>query len=112
MRSVWICSRNDAIANVAVVLAALGVFGTGTGWPDVVVAAVIAGLSLWGAAQIIRQARAELRDLAASGRPATMAVERSEEHTSELQSLMRISYAVFCLKKTKTTTTNPLYYSN
>ncbi|HEY9539258.1 MAG TPA: cation transporter [Kiloniellaceae bacterium] len=75
MRSVWICSRNDAIANVAVVLAALGVFGTGTGWPDVVVAAVIAGLSLWGAAQIIRQARAELRDLAASGRPATMAVE-------------------------------------
>src|SRR3546814_9238751 len=39
MRSVWICSRNDAIANVAVVLAALGVFGTGTGWPDVVVAA-------------------------------------------------------------------------
>src|SRR3546814_16106361 len=68
MRSVWICSRNDAIANVAVVLAALGVFGTGTGWPAVVVAAVIAGLSLWGAAQIIRQARAELRDLAASGR--------------------------------------------
>src|SRR3546814_9351628 len=44
MRSVWICSRNDAIANVAGVLAALGVFGTGTGRPDVGVAAVIGGL--------------------------------------------------------------------
>ena len=39
MRSVWICSRNDAIGNAAVVLAALGVFGTGTGWPDIIVAA-------------------------------------------------------------------------
>src|SRR3546814_1643973 len=57
MRSVWICSRNDAIGNIAVLGAALGVFGT-------------------------EQAR-------------------SEEHTSELQSLMRISYAVFCLKKKK-----------
>ena len=43
MRSVWICSRNDAIGNVAVVLAALGVFGTGTGWPDVIVAAIMGG---------------------------------------------------------------------
>jgi Co/Zn/Cd efflux system component len=61
MRSVWICSRNDAIGNVAVMLAALGVFGTGTGWPDIAVAAVMAGLSLWGASQIINQARSELR---------------------------------------------------
>src|SRR3546814_14540888 len=75
MRSVWICSRNDAIANVAVVLAALGVFGTGTGWPDVVVAAVIAGLSLWGAAQILRQPRAALNHLPATGPPATMAAQ-------------------------------------
>ena len=43
MRSVWICSRNDAIGNLAVLLAAAGVFGTGTGWPDVIVAAIMAG---------------------------------------------------------------------
>jgi hypothetical protein len=43
MRSVWICSRNDAIGNAAVLLAAVGVFGTGTGWPDVVVARSWAG---------------------------------------------------------------------
>lgn len=61
MRSVWICSRNDAIGNVAVVLAAAGVFGTGTAWPDLIVAAVLAALSLTGGWQIIRQARAELR---------------------------------------------------
>ena len=61
MRSVWICSRNDAIGNVAVVLAAAGVFGTGTGWPDVVVAAIMGGLGLWGGWQIVNQARGELR---------------------------------------------------
>jgi cation diffusion facilitator family transporter len=61
MRSVWICSRNDAIGNVAVVFAALGVFGTGTGWPDVIVAAIMASLALWGAGQVIRQAGEELR---------------------------------------------------
>lgn len=61
MRSVWICSRNDAIGNVAVVLAAAGVFGTGTGWPDVIVAAVMAALGISGGWQITRQARAELR---------------------------------------------------
>ena len=61
MRSVWICSRNDALGNVAVLLAALGVFGTGTGWPDVAVAAVMASLALWGASQVIRQALGELR---------------------------------------------------
>ena len=61
MRSVWICSRNDALGNVAVMLAALGVFGTGTGWPDIIVAAVMAVLSLWGAGQIINHAWNELR---------------------------------------------------
>lgn len=65
MRSVWICSRNDAIANVAVVAAALGVLGTGTAWPDLIVASVIAGLGLWGAIQIIGQAREELRQVEA-----------------------------------------------
>ena len=61
MRSVWICSRNDAIGNLAVVLAAAGVFGTGTGWPDVIVAAIMGGLGLQGGWQIIRQARAEMQ---------------------------------------------------
>lgn len=61
MRSVWICSRNDAIGNVAVVLAAAGVFGTGTAWPDLIVAALMATLGLWGGFQIIGQARSELR---------------------------------------------------
>ena len=61
MRSVWICSRNDAIGNVAVMLAALGVFGTGTLWPDVVVAIVMAGLGITGGITIIRQARGEIR---------------------------------------------------
>jgi len=59
-RSVWICSRNDAIGNVAVVAAALGVFGTGTGWPDIGVAAIMAALALTGGWQIIRHALQEL----------------------------------------------------
>jgi Co/Zn/Cd efflux system component len=61
MRSVWICSRNDSVGNAAVMLAALGVFGTGTGWPDVIVATIMGGLGLWGGLQIVNQARGELR---------------------------------------------------
>lgn len=61
MRSVWICSRNDAIGNAAVILAALGVFGTGSSWPDVIVATIMGGLGLWGGGQIVSQARGELR---------------------------------------------------
>lgn len=61
MRSVWICSRNDAIGNVAVMLAAIGVFGTGTLWPDVAVAAIMAGLSITGGWTIVRQARMEMK---------------------------------------------------
>jgi len=60
MRSVWLCSRNDAIGNVAVMLAAAGVFGTGTLWPDVAVAGLLAALGLTAARSVIRQARAEL----------------------------------------------------
>ncbi len=67
MRSVWICSRNDAIGNLAVLAAAAGVFGTGTGWPDIVVAAIMAGLSLSGGWQITQQAHRELRSLAPHG---------------------------------------------
>jgi Co/Zn/Cd efflux system component len=63
MRSVWICSRNDAIGNLAVLAAAAGVFGTGTGWPDLIVAAIMASLSIGGGWQIVRQARGELRTL-------------------------------------------------
>lgn len=63
MRSVWICSRNDAIGNVAVMLAALGVFGTESAWPDIVVAGVMGALALTGAWTVFRQARAELRPL-------------------------------------------------
>ena len=60
MRSAWICSRNDALGNIAVLGAALGVFGTGQAWPDLLVASVMAALALWGAAIIFRQARHEL----------------------------------------------------
>ncbi len=61
VRSVWLCSRNDAIGNCAVMLAALGVFGTGTGWPDLIVAGIMAGLFVWSAQQIVRQALEERR---------------------------------------------------
>ena len=61
MRSVWICSRNGAIGNVAVLAAALGVFGTGTAWPDLLVAALLASLGLSGGWQIVRQAWRELQ---------------------------------------------------
>jgi Co/Zn/Cd efflux system component len=44
MRSVWICSRNDAIGDFAVMLAATGVFQSGTNWPDLIDAAIMAGL--------------------------------------------------------------------
>jgi Co/Zn/Cd efflux system component len=60
MRSAWICTRNDVLGNLAVLLAALGVFGTGTGWPDVIVATIMAGLALQGAVLVIRQALGEL----------------------------------------------------
>ena len=60
MRSVWICSRNDALGNVAVGAAAFGVFGTGRAWPDLAVACAMAALALTGAWSVMRQARREL----------------------------------------------------
>jgi len=60
MRSAWICTRNDVLGNLAVLLAAVGVFGTGTGWPDVIVAAIMAALALQGAMPVLRQALNEL----------------------------------------------------
>jgi len=72
VRSVWLCSRNDAIGNLAVIAAAAGVWGTTTGWPDLAVATGMAGLFLYSSVQILRQALAELRDgdHAAAGHPA------------------------------------------
>lgn len=64
VRSVWLCSRNDAIGNVAVMVAALGVWGTATGWPDLIVAGIMASLFLSSAVKILIQARAELRHAA------------------------------------------------
>ena len=61
MRSAWICTRNDVLGNLAVLLAALGVFGTGTGWPDLIVAAIMAALALQGATLVVRQSLRELR---------------------------------------------------
>jgi Co/Zn/Cd efflux system component len=60
MRSAWICTRNDVLGSLAVLLAAAGVFGTGTGWPDIVVAAIMAALALQGSFIVLRQSRAEL----------------------------------------------------
>lgn len=67
LRSVWLCSRNDALGNLAVMAAALGVFGTGHSWPDLAVAVIMAGLGVSAAVSVARQARAELR---AAARPA------------------------------------------
>jgi Co/Zn/Cd efflux system component len=61
MRSVWLCTRNDVIANLLVLVAAAGVLGTATVWPDVAVAAVLAALGLSSGRVVIRQALAELR---------------------------------------------------
>lgn len=61
MRSAWVCTRNDVLGNIAVLMAAVGVFGTGTGWPDIVVAAVMAVLALQGAVIVLRQASSELQ---------------------------------------------------
>ncbi len=59
MRSVWLCSRNDAIGNIAVIIAAVGVFGTGTMFPDLFVAFVIAYLGVSSGVSVIKQARVE-----------------------------------------------------
>jgi len=61
VRSVWLCSRNDAIGNVAVMLAAVAVWWTGTKWPDLIVAAMMAGLFFWSSVRILQQSFAEMR---------------------------------------------------
>lgn len=61
VRSVWLCSRNDAIGNVAVMIAAMGVWGTATAWPDLVVAGLMAALFVSSAVQILSQGIREFR---------------------------------------------------
>ncbi|MCB2010541.1 MAG: cation transporter [Geminicoccaceae bacterium] len=61
VRSVWLCSRNDAIGNIAVMIAALGIWGTASGWPDLIVAGIMATLFLSSSTQIIRQSLDERR---------------------------------------------------
>jgi Co/Zn/Cd efflux system component len=70
MRSAWICTSNDVLGNLAVLAAALGVFGTGAGWPDIVVAAVMAVLAAQGSATVVTQAHGELRRARAVTAPA------------------------------------------
>jgi Co/Zn/Cd efflux system component len=62
-RSVWLCTRNDAIGNLAVMLAASGVFASGTAWPDLAVAIVMAGLALSSSYRVITQAAGEIRSV-------------------------------------------------
>lgn len=64
MRSVWLCSRNDAIGNLAIIIAASGVFTLSSGWPDFIVALLMASLSTVASIQIIKQASSELRAVA------------------------------------------------
>ena len=66
VRSVWLCSRNDAIGNVAVMIAALAVWGTASAWPDLLIAGIMAGVFLMSSAQILRQAWAERQEVVAA----------------------------------------------
>jgi Co/Zn/Cd efflux system component len=67
LRAVWLCSRNDAIGNLAVMAAAAGVFASGTAWPDLAVGLGMAGLAVWAGASVIGQAYGELRRAAPAG---------------------------------------------
>lgn len=62
MRSVWLCSRNDAISNVAVIAAALGVFGTASAWPDLIVAAIMGTLAITAGVSVLRHARQDIAE--------------------------------------------------
>jgi len=62
MRSVWLCSRNDAIGNLAVMAAALGVFGTGSAWPDLIVAAIMGTLAISAGISVVRHARIDISE--------------------------------------------------
>ena len=72
MRSVWLCTRNDVLGNLAVIAAASGVFATGSQWPDLAVAVLLAGLALQASFLVLRQALGEWRSehVSASKNPA------------------------------------------
>lgn len=85
MRSVWLCSRNDAIGNVAVACAALGVFGTGSAWPDLAVALFMGGLALSGGVAVIRHARREIAGVASvANAPRPPAADQLAHHGRDL----------------------------
>jgi Co/Zn/Cd efflux system component len=86
VRSVWLCSRNDAIGNVAVMIAALAVWGTASKWPDLSVAAIMAGLFLNSSIQILRQSFREMREghlLPAVPRLSALRLERNQNAKSK-----------------------------
>src|SRR3546814_8230910 len=93
LRAATTFSFNDFISNGGILIAGVLVLWLGTNWPDLLVGFAPAIIAIKGGVEILRDERAETK-------------KRSEEHTSELQSLMRISYAVFCLQKTKNTHTS------
>ncbi|WP_417567584.1 cation transporter [Marinobacter sp.] len=80
MRSVWLCSRNDAISNIAVMAAALGVFGTGSAWPDLFVAAIMGTLAITAGISVVRHARSDIAEAKALSMETTPAVSSSHSH--------------------------------
>jgi Co/Zn/Cd efflux system component len=92
MRSVWLCTRNDVIGNIAVLIAALGVFGTGAGWPDIIVAVTMGVLGLTAARSVIVQARKELQtaDMPASAPRKPVTVELKLRQTNETRAKTNI----------------------
>ena len=68
MRSVWLCSRNDAVGNLAVMGAALGVFGTGSAWPDLIVAGIMGTLALTAGISVVRHAWSDIANARAANR--------------------------------------------
>ncbi|MEJ2619369.1 MAG: cation transporter [Candidatus Thiodiazotropha sp.] len=78
MRSVWLCSRNDSIVNLMIILAALGVLGTASRWPDLIVAGVVSGLAIGSAVSIIRQARNEIGLIEAQSAAMSIVVDIEE----------------------------------
>lgn len=76
MRSVWLCSRNDAIGNVAVMAAAFGVFGTGSAWPDLIVAAIMGTLAITAGISVVRHARNDIADARADSAQTAAASSR------------------------------------
>lgn len=79
VRSVWLCSRNDAIGNLVVVLAASGVWASGSPWPDLVVALVLSLLFLSSSWQIMKLAMQERRQTREAAASSTCQMTRNDE---------------------------------